>query len=104
MSLIPLLSVVMATYNRANVVGRAIDSILNQTYKNFELIIVDDDSTDRTSEVLKKYAAKDKRIVLLKQNNLGLAAARNAGVGKVQGKFIAFMDDDDVSVSNRLEK
>ena len=104
MSLIPLLSIVMATYNRANVVGRAIDSILNQTYKNFELIIVDDGSTDRTYEVLKKYAAKDKRIVLLKQNNLGLAAARNAGVGKVQGKFIAFMDDDDVSVSNRLEK
>ena len=100
----PLVSVVMATYNRANVIGRAIDSILNQTYDNFELIIVNDGCTDSTYEVLEKYAAKDKRIVLLKQNNQGLAAARNAGVDKAQGKYIALMDDDDVSVPNRLAK
>ena len=81
----PLVSVVIATYNRANFIGRAIDSILSQTYNNFELIIVDDGCTDNTSQILKKYAAKDKRIVLLKQNNQGLAAARNAGVDKAQG-------------------
>ena len=104
MSITPLVSVVMATYNRADAIGRAIDSILNQTYDNFELLIVDDGCTDGTSLILEKYAAKDKRIVLLKQNNLGLAAARNAAVDKAQGKYIAFMDDDDISLPNRLEK
>ncbi len=104
MSLTPLVSVVMSTYNRADVVGRAIDSILIQTYDNFELVIVDDGSTDNTPSILKKYIAKDKRIVLLKQNNYGLAAARNTGVNKSQGKYIAFMDDDDISLPKRLEK
>ncbi len=92
MSIIPLVSVVMTTYNRADVLGSAIDSILNQTYDNFELVIVDDDCTDGTSQILKKYITKDKRIVLLKQNNQGLAAARNAGVKKSQGKYIAFLE------------
>ena len=104
MSLVPLVSVVMPTYNRANVIGGAIDSILNQTYNDFELIIVDDGCTDSTYEVLEKYAAKDKRIILLKQNNQGPAAARNAAVDKAQGKYIAFMDDDDISLPNRLKK
>ena len=104
MSIIPLVSVVMTTYNRADVLGSAVDSILNQTYDNFELVIVDDGCTDGTSQILKKYIAKDKRIFLLKQNNQGLAAARNAGVKKAQGKYIAFMDDDDISAPNRLEK
>ncbi len=104
MPITPLVSVVMATYNRADAIGGAIDSILNQTYDDFELIIIDDGCTDGTSQILEKYAAKDKRIVLLRQNNQGLAAARNTGVDKAQGKYIAFMDDDDVSVPNRLKK
>ncbi len=104
MSFMPLVSVVMPTHNRADFVGRAIDSILNQTYNDFEFIIVDDGSTDSTSEILQKYAAKDKRIILLRQNNLGTAAARNTGVDKATGKYIAFMDDDDISLPNRLEK
>ncbi len=104
MPIIPLLSVVMATYNRSDLVGRAIESILNQTYNDFELIIVDDGSTDGTPQILQKYAAKDKRIILLQQNNQGLAAARNTAVYKAQGKYIAFMDDDDVSAPNRLDK
>ena len=100
----PLLSVVMATYNHADFIVRAIDSILSQTYNNFEFIIVDDGCIDGTSQILKKYVAKDNRIVLLKQNNQGLAVARNAGVDKAQGKYIAFMDDDDISLPRRLEK
>ncbi len=104
MSLVPLVSVVMPTYNRANVIGGAIDSILNQTYDNFEFIIVDDGCTDSTYEVLEKYAAKDKRIILLKQNNQGPAAARNAAAYKAKGKYIALMDDDDISLPNRLMK
>ncbi len=104
MPIIPLLSVVMATYNRSDLVGRAIESILNQTYNDFELIIVDDGSIDGTPQILQKYTAKDKRIILLQQNNQGLAAARNAAVDKAQGKYIAFMDDDDVSAPNRLDK
>ena len=103
MPITPLVSVVMATYNRVDVIERAIDSILNQTYDSFEFIIVDDGCTDGTPQILQKYIAKDKRIVLLKQNNQGLAAARNAAVDKAQGKYIAFMDDDDVSAPNRLE-
>ena len=104
MSLTPLVSVVMSTYNRADVIARAIDSIIRQTYDNLELVIVDDGCTDNTSNILQKHVANDKRIILLKQNNQGLAAARNTGVDKVQGKYIAFMDDDDISLPKRLAK
>ena len=94
----------MAVFNREECVARAIESILNQTYKNFEFIIVDDGSTDKSPDIIKVYAKKDQRIKLIRQQNGGLAKARNTGVSNSYGEYIAFMDDDDISVPKRLEK
>ena len=100
----PEISVIMATYNRKKYVARAIESILNQTYKDFEFIIVDDGSDDGSSDVIIQYADKDKRIKYIKQENKGQAHARNTGASHSHCKYIAFMDDDDISVPQRLEK
>lgn len=101
---IPIVSVIMATYNRSQLVARAIESILGQTLTDFEFIIINDGSTDRTAQILNKYALKDKRIIILNQNNQGLAVARNLGVTKAKSKYISFMDDDDISLPLRLER
>ncbi len=100
----PQISVVMPTYNRADTVSRAIDSILNQTCKDFELIVVNDGSTDGTQTILESYAQKDPRIKIVVQKNGGSARARNHGVQHAKGEYIAFMDDDDISTPERLEK
>ena len=98
----PLVSVVIATYNRANIIGDTIDTILAQTYKNFELIIVDDGSTDKTEEVIHNYG--DARIRYFKTDNWGgPARPRNIGIEKARGEYIAFCDDDDLWFSNKLE-
>ena len=99
----PIVSVVMAVYNREKFVGRAIESVLVQTLGDFEFIIVDDGSTDGTGKVLREYAAKDDRIRIISQENQGLAASRNTGVAMSRGKYIAFMDSDDACAVNRLE-
>ena len=98
----PKVSVVMATYNRADIVPRAIESILNQTFKDFEFIIVNDGSTDGTQTVLETYVQKDTRVKIVVQKNEGPARARNHGVQHAKGKYIAFMDDDDLSLPARL--
>ena len=100
----PSISVVMAVYNREKYVARAIESILVQTYNNFEFILVDDGSTDNSPNIIKQYANKDKRVRYIKQENNGLAHTRNTGVSYSKCKYIAFMDDDDISVPQRLEK
>ena len=100
----PQISVVMTTYNRANIIPGAIHSILNQTFKDFELVIVNDGSSDGTQTVLEQHARKDPRIRVVFQKNRGLAGARNYGVRYAKGKYIAFMDDDDKSHPQRLEK
>jgi glycosyltransferase involved in cell wall biosynthesis len=96
-----LISIILPTYNRAHCVTRAIDSAIYQTYKNIELIVVDDGSTDNTEEVLKKYTDK---VVYIKQGNAGASAARNTGISKAKGEYVAFIDSDDVWLSNKLEK
>jgi glycosyltransferase involved in cell wall biosynthesis len=93
-------SVVIPTYNRASVLGRAIDSVLAQTYTNFEVIVVDDGSTDNTQELLSKY---EDRIVTITQPNAGVSCARNNGVLKSSGEWIAFLDSDDSWLPNKLE-
>lgn len=90
---VPFYSIVMATYNRSHMITRAIESVINQEYENWELIVVDDGSDDDTSAVVHKY--KDARIQYLFQDNRGRSAARNVGVELSQGKMLCFLDDDD---------
>ena len=101
----PLVSVVMPTYNRADLLPRSIDSILNQTYTNFEFIIVDDGSTDSTHLLLETYAQSDPRIkILTNETNKGISYSRNRGTDAAKGKYIAIMDSDDYSEPERLKK
>lgn len=90
----PSVSVIITTYNRANLVSRAIDSVLNQTYKDFELIIIDDGSTDNTKSLIDSYLQKDKRIVYFYQENKGWPSALNKGIELSKGEYIAFLDSD----------
>lgn len=99
----PKVTVVMPVYNREKYVAEAIESILHQTFTNFEFIIVDDGSTDSTYEILKSF--KDERIKLLrKKTNNGNYSARNEGIKLAKGKYICVMDSDDISLPNRLRK
>ncbi len=101
----PKVSVIIPTYNRAHLVGRAIQSVLNQTFKDFELIVVDDGSTDNTDDIIKEFQKKDDRITYLKhKKNKGGSAARNAGIKASRGEYIAFQDSDDEWLSKKLEK
>jgi len=99
----PTVSVILPTYNRAHLIGRAIESVLNQTYQDFELIVVDDGSTDNTQEVMKAF--RDKRVRNIRHSrNTGAAAARNRGITASRGKYIAFQDSDDEWLSEKLRK
>ena len=97
----PLVSIILATYNRRNLIGESITSVLNQTYPNWELIIVDDGSDDDTSEIVKQYA--DKRIDYFRVPHTGmLGAVRNLGIRKAKGEYIAFQDSDDIWREDKL--
>ncbi len=100
----PIVSVIIPTYNRAHLIGRAIQSVLNQTYQDFELIVVDDGSTDNTEEIVKDFQNKDERIKYIYQNNQGASGARNTGIKNAKGKYIAFLDSDDEWLPEKLEK
>jgi len=101
----PLVSVVMPVYNREKYVAHAIESILGQTFTDFELIIVDDGSRDRSPEIIREYERRDDRVRFLRQGcNMGVASARNCGIDDAGGEFLAFMDSDDVSLPTRLEQ
>jgi len=97
----PVISVILPTYNRERVLPQAIESVLAQTFNKFELLIVNDGSTDNTRSVIAQYA--DKRIVYLEQENKGLALARNLGLGKARGKYVTYLDDDDLYYSDHLK-
>ncbi len=99
----PTVSVLMAVYNGEKHLREAMDSILNQTFSDYEFIIVDDCSADKTPVILEKYAQKDQRIVLIhNERNLGLTVSLNRGLARVKGKYIARMDADDISLPERL--
>lgn len=98
-----MISVVIPTYNRAKTIKRAIDSVLNQTYSNIEIIIVDDSSTDNTSEIIGDYNNEKIKYHKLEKNS-GACAARNIGIQMASGKYIAFQDSDDEWVKEKLEK
>lgn len=100
----PLVSVVIPTYNRRAVLEEAINSVLAQTYPNWELIIADDGSTDDTEEWMRKECIKDNRINYLKLKNQGAAVARNSGASRGKGKYLTFLDSDDLAYDTWLEK
>lgn len=99
-----LVSVIMSTYNSEKYISKAIESILKQSYKNFEFLIIDDNSTDKTLEIIQKFENLDKRIRSYKNlTNLGLTKSLNKAIALSQGNFIARQDDDDISYEKRLE-
>lgn len=100
----PIVTVLLCAYNAERDIATAIESILGQTFRDFELIIIDDGSTDKTYEIIKKYAALDPRIIKIHQDNTGLTKALNFGIKLSRGQFIARQDADDWSALNRLEK
>ncbi|MHA1713815.1 MAG: glycosyltransferase, partial [Candidatus Ranarchaeia archaeon] len=97
----PKVSVIMSVYNAEKHVKKAIDSILSQTFRDFEFIIINDGSTDRTSEILKSYA--DPRLIVVNQANRGVTQSLNKAIGMARGQYIARMDADDISLPQRLE-
>jgi glycosyltransferase involved in cell wall biosynthesis len=99
-----LFSIVIPTYNRAHLLKKTIDTVLDQSYTNFELIIVDDGSTDNTEEVIKEIiSTRENKIIYIKQINSERAAARNTGLKKAVGDYILFFDSDDTLYDNHLE-
>ena len=98
----PEISVIMPVYNTAEYLEKSIESVLNQTYADFELIIINDGSTDNSAEIISRYTAQDKRIKVITQANQGLSEARNSGMAIAKGNFIAFIDSDDFYACNFL--
>lgn len=100
-----LISVVMPNYNGHRFVEQAIDSVLSQTYKNFELIVVDDCSKDDSLSLIKQKALRDSRVrVIALEHNAGVANARNVGIKKAEGEYIALLDNDDLWTEDKLER
>ncbi len=104
MNHISTISVIMSVYNAEKYLDEAIQSILDQTYQDFEFIIINDGSTDKSLEIMEKYKNQDDRIVLMTRKNKGLVASLNEGIEKAKGKYIARMDADDISLPQRFEK
>lgn len=100
---LPLISVIIPVYNVEDYLDRCIKSILSQTFRNFEIIIIDDGSPDKCPEICEKWAVKDERIVVIHQKNQGLSAARNLGIRNAKGEFLTFVDSDDWISENMLE-
>lgn len=101
----PTVSVVMCVYNGERFLREAVESILNQTFTDFEFIIVDDGSTDNSWQILTEYATQDDRITLIRnETNMGISRSANRGLARVRGKYIARTDADDISLPNRLAR
>lgn len=100
-----LISIIMPAYNANKTIQESIESILKQTYTNWELIIIDDSSKDNTLNIIEEYRKNDHRIKIIKnEENLGVAETRNKGLNKAQGDYIAFLDADDMWINTKLEK
>ena len=100
-----LVSIIMAAYNSERWIEESVSSVINQTYPNWELIISDDGSTDKTVQIAEKMAEQDKRIHVIKSNvNQGAATARNRALECLSGRYVAYMDSDDLWVNEKLKK
>jgi glycosyltransferase involved in cell wall biosynthesis len=102
MPTLPLISIIVPVYNRADRIGQTLDSLLAQTQRNYEIILVDDGSTDRTAEVIAPYL--NAHVFYYRQENAGAPAARNYGFERSKGKMIVFFDSDDLMLPSRLEE
>lgn len=101
----PKVSVVIANFNSEKYISAAIESILSQTFEDFELIIVDDKSSDDSISIIKRFCQKDHRIILIEQSeNLGVTPTRQNGIMQARGMYVAILDSDDISLPNRLEE
>ena len=100
----PLVSIILPSYNGERYIKEAIESVLNQSFGNFELILINDGSIDKTADILEEYKNKDSRIKTIHQENIGLAKSLNKGIRLAKGKYIARMDDDDLWLKEKLEK
>lgn len=100
----PLVSIVIPVYNTEKYVGECLDSLVNQTYKEMEIICVDDGSTDSSREIILDYEQKDARVRLVTQEHSNAGAARNSGLGIAKGEYIAFLDSDDFFETDMIEK
>lgn len=98
-----MISVIMLTYNREKYIARAIEAILQQTYSEFEFVIIDNGSSDRSGQIVDEYARKDARIKVLHINKSSIGHGRNVGVANAKGDYITFVDDDDVAAPDMLE-
>ena len=99
----PELSIIVPVYNVEKYISQCIDSILNQTFQDFEVILVDDGSPDRSGQICDEYAENDSRIKVIHQKNAGLSAARNTGLKNANGEYVAFVDSDDYISPNMYE-
>ena len=101
----PLISIIMPAYNAEKTIAGSIDSVLGQSYSSWELLVIDDGSTDSTAAIVKKAASMDARVTLVQNSrNLGVSASRNRGVARASGGWVAFLDSDDQWRPSKLEK
>ena len=103
----PLVSIIIPAYNRAHLIAETLDSVLAQTYQNWECIIIDDFSTDSTFQILEEYNKKDKRFIICEKSphdKKSASSSRNIGLQKAKGDYIQFLDSDDLIASNKLEE
>jgi teichuronic acid biosynthesis glycosyltransferase TuaG len=101
----PLISIITPCYNSAGFLAQTIESVIAQTYKNWEMIIVDDCSTDASFDIALNYAAKDERIKVYRtEQNCGAALARNKAIKLSQGEYLAFLDSDDIWLPEKIER
>lgn len=99
----PLVSVIIPCFNQDNYIIETLQSVLNQTYTNWECLIIDDGSTDNSANNISEFVATDNRFVVMYKNNGGVSSARNLGLDKAKGKFIQFLDADDILEKNKIQ-
>ena len=99
----PKISVIVPVYNTEKYIGRCIESILNQSYKELEVIVINDGSSDGSAEIIRKYAENDSRIIFIDNKNYGVSESRNIGIRNAKGEYIQFVDSDDFIDENMLK-
>ncbi len=97
-----VVTIVLPAYNASEYLAETIKSVINQTYTDFELLVIDDGSTDDTADIVRDFGKQDSRVRLISQENQGVSVARNTGIKMAQGEFIAFLDADDLWLPNKL--